>query len=132
MQLDKWLFTIAGIFVIIVLFAHEYLGASMVLSPLRDANLPENVVWLHHFSWHVGSIMMVAMACLFFLGARDSTNFAMVLIATGMCIGCAGLGLGLAIYESGSLWGTPAPYAWTIASVLGVLGIFFRWKARAA
>ena len=134
--MDKWLFRIAGGFVFIVLLAHEILGAPMVLPPLHDQRLPDNVVWLHHFAWHVGSIAMIAMICLFFIGARDTGGLAMVFIATGMCVGFAALGLGLAVFGSASMWGTPAPYVWAVASVIGGIGIGIRrrsigdWRAQ--
>jgi len=32
------------------LVAHEALGAPMVLPPLLATDLPEEVIWLHHFS----------------------------------------------------------------------------------
>lgn len=131
MKMDKWFFRAAGAFVVLVLFAHELIGSPMVLPPLQSAAIPENVIWLHNFSWHVGSIAMLAMVCLFVAGAREADDIVMVSIATGMSIGFAVLGIGLAIFESDSLWGTPAPYAWSIVSIVGVSGIGIRLKSRA-
>jgi|GEM_PF-6456850 len=47
------------------LLAHEILGAPMVLPPLLETDLPEEVIWLHNFSWHVGTIAVAAMIALF-------------------------------------------------------------------
>ncbi len=128
--MDKWLFRIAGIFVAFVLLAHELLGSPMVLPPLHDAGVPAQVLWLHHFSWHVGSVAMLGMIFLFILGARQAEDLSMVCVATGMSIGFAVLGIGLAVLASHSLWDTPAPYAWTVTSALGIAGIGVRLKVR--
>ncbi|MEZ5572222.1 MAG: hypothetical protein R3E64_09370 [Halioglobus sp.] len=108
---------------ILVLLAHELLGAPMVLPALSEAELPVKVVWLHHFSWHVGSIAMIAMIALYFLSTQKPENLSMAVIATAMSVGFALLGISLAIYGDSALWGTPAPYAWTIVAILGTLGI---------
>lgn len=118
-QLMYWLaatLSLAG------LVAHEALGAPMVLPPLFATDLPEDVIWLHHFSWHVGSIAVAAMIIMFVHAALKPGNIAMALIATGMSIGFAALGIGLAVYASEVMWGTPAPYAWSVVAVVGGVG----------
>ena len=108
------------------LVAHEALGATMVLPPLLATDLPEEVIWLHHFSWHVGTIAVAAMIV---HAARKPGSIAMALIATGMSAGFAALGIGLAVYGSDVMWGTPAPFAWSLIAVIGGVGVGLEWNA---
>lgn len=108
---------------VLVLIAHELLGTPMVLPPLSAADLPAEVVWLHHFSWHVGSIAIIAMIALFILATKKRDNLLMATVATAMSFGFALLGVSLAIGGDKALWGTPAPYAWCIVAIIGSLGI---------
>lgn len=110
------------------LVAHEALGAPMVLPPLLATDLPENVIWLHHFSWHVGSIAVAAMIVMFVYAARKPGNIAMAIIATGMSAGFAALGIGLAVYASDVMWATPAPYAWSVLAVVGGAGVWMEFN----
>lgn len=105
--------------------AHEILGAPKVLGPLRNSGLPENVVWLHHFSWHVGSVAVVAMVALFLIAAFSTDALVYGVVATGMSSGFAILAITLATFGNKALWRTPAPYPWTVIAVLGALGIAF-------
>jgi hypothetical protein len=112
------------------LVAHEAIGAPMVLPPLLAADLPENAIWLHHFSWHVGSIAVAAMIIMFVYAALKPGNIAMAIIATGMSAGFAALGIGLAIYGSDVMWETPAPYAWSVVAAVGGVGAWMDFNAR--
>jgi hypothetical protein len=100
----------------------------MVLSPLVATELPENVIWLHHFSWHVGSIAVAAMIIMFAHAALKPGSIAMAVIATGMSSGFAALGIGLAVYASDVMWGTPAPYAWSVVAVVGGVGVWMEFN----
>ncbi|MEO0437350.1 MAG: hypothetical protein AAF098_10615 [Pseudomonadota bacterium] len=111
------------------LLAHELLGAPMVLPPLADAGLADEVVWLHHFSWHVGSVAVVAMAAMFLYASVKAGNLPMAFIASLMSLGFALLGIGLGVLGSSAMWGTPAPYVWTVIAVLGLFGL---WSAKEA
>ena len=53
----------------------------------------------------------------------------MALIATGMSAGFAALGIGLAVYGSDVMWGTPAPFAWSLIAVIGGVGVGLEWNA---
>lgn len=105
------------------LLAHEFLGAPMVLPPLSRVDLPKNIVWLHHFSWHVGSIAVAAMIALYAYAALVQGNLAMAVIATAMSLGFSILGIGLAVGGNHVLWKTPAPYVWSIVTVVGGLAL---------
>ena len=105
------------------LIAHELLGAPLTLPPLSQAGLSPEVLWLHHFSWHVGSIAILAMIAMYISAARRPENPALAVIATAMGIGFASLGIGLAIYGDSTMWSTPAPYIWSVVAVLGLAGI---------
>lgn len=111
------------------LVAHEAIGAPMVLPPLLATDLPENVIWLHHFSWHVGSVAVVGMIVLFVHAALKPGNIAGALIAAGMSTGFAAVGIGLAVYVNGVLWATPAPYAWSVVAVVGSVGAWMEFNA---
>lgn len=124
--LPAWLFRIALLLSLGGMVAHELVGAPMVLRPLEQSSLATDVVWLHHFSWHVGSIMVLGIAALFHLAVRQH-NWVMAAVATGMCAGLGALGVSLAIWGNGALWTTPAPYVWNIIAAVGVLGL---WLSR--
>lgn len=111
------------------LLAHVFLGAPMVLPPLLESGLPVEVIWLHHFSWHVGSVAVMAMIAMYIFAARKAEYLPMAWIATAMGFGFAILGVGLAVYGDTSMWGTPAPYVWSIVTILGVCGIVIRRRA---
>ena len=124
-QLMYWL---SAVLSLAGLVAHEALGAPMVLPPLLATDLPENVIWLHHFSWHVGSIAVAAMIIMFVYAALKPGNIAMAIIATGMSIGFAALGIGLAVFGSDVMWGTPAPYAWSLIAGIGAVGAWMEFN----
>jgi hypothetical protein len=121
---STWLLGFAAAMSFLGLVAHELLGAPLVLPPLSSTGLPENVVWLHHFSWHVGTIAVVAMTGLYLYAATRPGNIAMAVIATGMSLGFACLGIGLAVWGSDVMWETPAPYVWSAIAVVGGLGVW--------
>ena len=116
-------FTIAAVLSLLTLFAHEFLGAPLVLPPLKTSGLPANVIWLHHFSWHVGSVAIAALVALFAYAAFVPGNAAMAVIATAMSLSFALLGVGLAIWGNAALWKSPPPYVWTIITIIGLTGL---------
>ena len=125
--MSKWLFRGAAGLSFVGLMAHELLGAPMVLPPLSSIDISPEVLWLHHFSWHVGSIAVAAMITMYLYAAARPGNSAMAVIATGMSFGFACLAIGLGIWGSEVMWATPAPYVWSVIAVIGGLGV---WKAK--
>ncbi|MEE4143529.1 MAG: hypothetical protein V2I26_01935 [Halieaceae bacterium] len=123
------MYWLAAILSLAGLVAHEALGAPMVLPPLLATDLPEDVIWLHHFSWHVGSIAVAAMIIMFVYAALKPGNITMAVIATGMSAGFAALAIGLAIVGSNVMWGTPAPFAWSLIAVIGSVGVGLESRA---
>jgi hypothetical protein len=119
------LFYIAAGFSLLGAIAHELAGAPKVLKPLKTSDLPDSVIWLHHFSWHVGSVAVLAMISLFLLAAWQPSGFLFAAVATAMSAGFAALGIGLAIFGNRALWRTPAPYPWALIAILGGLGMYF-------
>ena len=110
--------------------AHEILGSPKVLGPLKDSGLPDDIVWLHHFSWHVGSVAVLAMVALFLLAVWCPDGLAFAAVATAMSAGFAALGISLALFGNRALWRTPAPYPWTLIAVLTGLGLAIEaWPA---
>jgi hypothetical protein len=71
-RISNILFISAAVLALLGVAAHELLGAPKVLGPLKASGLPDNVVWLHHFSWHVGSVAVLAMIALFLLAVYSS------------------------------------------------------------
>ncbi|MBO6506513.1 MAG: hypothetical protein JJ850_00355 [Kordiimonadaceae bacterium] len=122
-------FLIAAVLSLLGAIAHEVVGAPKVLGPLADTNLPVDVIWLHHFSWHVGTIAVLVMVYMFVQSARISDQAHLGIIATSISIAFSLLGIGLASFGSASLWTTPAPWAWTLVSLFGLLGCY---KARSS
>ena len=96
----------------------------MVLTPLQGSGIDEEVIWLHNFSWHVGSVTAIAMSGMFLYSSVRPGNLALAVVATLMSIGQSVVGVGLAVFASSALWDTPAPYIWSIVSILGVIGIW--------
>jgi hypothetical protein len=105
------------------LVAHEALGAPMVLPLLLTTDLPDEVIWLHNFSWHVGTVAVAAMIALFVRAARRPGNLFVACVAISMSLGFSMLGIGLAVFGSDVMWETPAPYAWTVISIVGAAGL---------
>ena len=120
------LFLIAAGLSLLGVLAHEIVGSPKVLGPLKTSGLPDNVVWLHHFSWHVGSVAVLAMIALFLLAARSNDGLTYAVIATAMSAGFAALGISLAEFGNRALWRTPAPYPWTVIAILGGAGLLLR------
>jgi len=124
----RWCFGIAATVCIAAMLGHELLGGSKVLDPLHRVDLPADVVWLHHFSWHVGSVALSAMAAMFVLAARKSEHLILADFGTAISIGFAVLGVSLAVFGDAALWRTPAPYPWTLSAAFGGAGIYLSRK----
>ena len=124
-DISNILFLSAAALSFLGVLGHEILGSPKVLRPLKGSGLPDDVIWLHHFSWHVGSVAVLAMIALFLLAARHPGDFALAAVAA-MSTGFAILGIGLAIFGNRALWRTPAPYPWTIIAILGGFGLWLR------
>lgn len=128
----RWCFSIAAIVCLAGMFGHELLGGAKVLDPLHQVDLPADVVWLHHFSWHVGSVALVAMAAMFVLATRKVEHLILAGFGTAISLGFAVLGVSLAVFGDAALWGTPAPYPWALSAALGGAGLYLaRRGARA-
>ncbi|MEL7112820.1 MAG: hypothetical protein AAFZ74_05365 [Pseudomonadota bacterium] len=104
--------------------AHEIVGAPKVLEPLAQSGLPQDVIWLHHFSWHVGTVAVLIMAGMFIAASRSPAGRILGVFATAMSAGFAALGIGLALLGDEVLWTTPAPYPWTLIALIGVVAVF--------
>lgn len=111
--------------------AHEFFGAPKVLAPLADTGLSPDVIWLHHFSWHVGTLLAVSMAAMFVLAARRQSFDILAFVATALSVGLAALAIGLALFGNSSLWSTPAPYPWSLVAALGAAGLLINRMNRA-
>jgi len=118
----------AAIACIAVMLGHELLGSAKVLDPLHQVALSADVVWLHHFSWHVGSISLVATAAMFVLGGRKTEHLILARFGTAISAGFAILGICLAVFGDTALWNTPAPYPWAPIAALGGAGLYFAHK----
>lgn len=123
MRVSSVLFLLAAALSVFGALAHEILGAPKVLVPLADSGLPKDVIWLHHFSWHVGTVAVLTMAGLFVAASRTRAGRAFAIFATVMSAGFAVLGAGLALLGDAIVWTTPAPYPWAIIAALGFIGI---------
>ena len=123
------LFMVAAGLAAVGVIAHELVGSPRVLGPLKDSGLPPEVVWLHHFSWHVGSVAVAAMIALFLLAAWQPQGLMYAAVATAMSAGFAMLGIGLAVFGNRALWRTPAPYPWTLIALIGGLGLYLAGAA---
>tara|TARA_R110000868_G_scaffold2321_6_gene17281 strand:- start:13071 stop:13475 length:405 start_codon:yes stop_codon:yes gene_type:complete len=134
MILDIWdgLFLAAAALALLGVIAHEVAGAPKVLGPLKTSGLAPEVVWLHHFSWHDGSVSVLAMIGLFLLAVRQEDGVYFAIIGSAMSAGFAALGIGLAMLGNRALWRTHAPYAWTLVALLGGLGIWLQASSAAS
>lgn len=128
----RWCFHIAAGICVVAMLGHELLGNSKVLDPLHTVDLPADVVWLHHFSWHVGSVALVAMAAMFVLAARRKENLILAGFGTVVSLAFAVLGVSLAVLGDPALWGTPAPYPWIPSAAFGGAGMYMARKGSQA
>eukprot|EP00439_Symbiodinium_sp_Y106_P089695 s1_g2231.t1 len=121
----------AGIISFSAIGLHELLGAPLFLPPLTETNLADHVIWMHRFSWHVGSITMAAMGFMFVRAALKPTEAIPGAIATSIAalMGC--LGISLALFGNDILWTTPAPFLWTVIAIVGGLGLVRSRQQRA-
>ena len=119
----KSLFVLAAILCGMGAFAHEILGAPQVLEPLEESGLEDSVIWLHHFSWHVGTVAVIAMIAMYLLAVWHRAGSIFAVIASSMSAGFAALGISLAMFGNAALWTTPAPYAWGVIAAIGFLGV---------
>ena len=123
MRISSALYIAAAGLCVLGAAAHEILGAPKVLSPLADSGLPQDVIWLHHFSWHVGTVAVLIMAGMFVAASRSADRRLLGIFATAMSAGLAALGIGLALLGDAVLWTTPAPYPWTLIAIIGAVAI---------
>lgn len=123
MDVSEMLFIAAAVLSLLGVIAHEVAGAPRVLGPLANSGLDPKVIWLHHFSWHVGSVAVVAMIALFLMAVWLPRGPYFAAVATAMSAGFAALGIGLATLGNTALWRTPAPYPWTLIAILGGVGL---------
>lgn len=129
MSLHSVLFLLAASLSVMGALAHELAGAPKVLAPLAQTSLPADVIWLHHFSWHVGTVAVLVMATMFVMAVFHPAGLVFAILATVMSAGFAALGIALATFGNPALWQTPAPYPWLIIALLGSIGL---WLGRAS
>ncbi len=122
-DVSQFLYLASAILSLLGVVAHELLGSPKVLGPLKNSGLPDDVIWLHHFSWHVGSVAVLAMIALFLLAVLQPDGLIFAAVATAMSAGFAALGILLALFGNRALWRTPAPYPWTLIASLGGIGL---------
>jgi len=116
------LFFSAAVLCVLGVAAHELLGAPMVLGPLEASGLEDEVVWLHRFSWHVGTVAVIAMAGMFLLAIWHPAGTSFAVVASLMSAGFAACAVSLAVFGDPVMWSTPAPYPWTVVAILGFAG----------
>ena len=124
-DLPQLLFLIAAGLAALGVAAHELVGSPIVLGPLKDSGLPVQIIWLHHFSWHTCSVAGAVMVGLFLVAAHEPQQILLAAFAVAMCAGFALLGIGLALFGNKALWRTPAPYPWSLNTLIGGLGLYF-------
>lgn len=129
MHLHKIFFIIAALLCGLGALAHEVLGAPQVLEPLQGSGLDDSVIWLHHFSWHVGTVAVLAMVVMYLLAVWHKAGAIFAVIASSMSAGFAALGISLALFGNAALWTTPAPYPWGIIAAIGFFGVFLSRRA---
>lgn len=130
MGLSKLCYGVAAGLSLVGAAAHELAGAPLVLGPLAGSGLPPEVIWLHHFSWHVGTIAVLTMAAMFVAAIRHPAGALLAGIASAMSAGFAALGISLAVFGDSVLWATPAPYPWTLVALLGAAGVLLARRRR--
>jgi len=130
MGLSKLCYGAAGGLSLLGAAAHELVGAPLVLGPLAGSGLPPQVIWLHHFSWHVGTIAVLAMAAMFAAAIWHPAGAVLAGIASAMSAGFAALGISLAMFGDSVLWTTPAPYPWTLVALVGAAGVLLGKRRR--
>jgi len=123
MELNQIFLWIALGFSFVGLLAHEFAGAPRVIPPLAQSGMPDTVKSLHGFSWHVGSIAVIAMIAMFGCAATLENQMPMAVIASAMSLGFTLLALGMGMSGHRGLWKTPAPYLWALVAIMGFGGV---------
>ena len=125
-----WSFRLAALLCLLALLAHELVGTPMMLSPLHTADLDQNVIWLHHFSWHVGTIIALTLLGMFGYASFRAEGLLLALVATLVCAAFALLAVMLAVFGNPVLWTSPAPWVWSTVAVIGGFGTWNANRAR--
>ncbi|WP_121096369.1 hypothetical protein [Roseinatronobacter ekhonensis] len=100
-----------------------------MLGPLEASGHAPDVLWRHHFSWHVYTVAVLAMVVMFALAARRREHVALAGIASAMSAAFAIIGIGLATFVNAALWTTPAPYPSGPIAIIGALDLLLRAKS---
>ncbi|MEN0652329.1 MULTISPECIES: hypothetical protein [Hyphobacterium] len=121
--MPRLLLLIAAIATVAVAFMHVALGGPLVVDALRaEGDLPAVVVWLSYFTWHDGTVALLVCAAAFVYAALKPGNRALGVFAGVLVLGIGLLGLATAVFGSGALWRTPAPYAFGVIGLLALAG----------
>lgn len=85
--MSSWFLKTASLICVLALLALKILGAPLVLLPLLQSGIREEVIGLHSFSWHVGSVTATAIAGMFFYSLMRPGNLALSVDASLISIG---------------------------------------------
>lgn len=122
--MSRALYALAAFLTAAIMLAHVFLGGPVAVDPLiASQDVPENAVWLLYFTWHDGTIALTLCAGAFAYAAATGRQRTIALFAALITLGFGLLGLGVAAFGNGILWGTPAPYAFGLIGIIGLVGV---------
>ena len=120
----KQLYGLAALLSGLIGLAHMVSGGAIIVPPLfASTDVPENVAALSYFVWHCGSVSILAMLIAYTYAAMRPGGRPMAMLATLIAFGFGVVGLGSAAFVSGTLWGTPAPYVFSIIGLVALVAI---------
>lgn len=120
----KLFYVLASIATVLITTAHVFGGGPIAIDPLlAQQDIPEVAKWLLYFCWHDGTVVLLVCAGAFaYAGIRAGQRAVGVMAALIVSV-IGGLGLGVTLLGSASLWSTPAPYAFSVIAALGWIAV---------
>lgn len=98
-------------------------GRTFVPTILGEDALPQRTAWLAYFSWHVGTVALLACAGAFAYAANVPDQIGAAIFASITVTGFAFIGLGMALMGGGALFKTPAPYVFWLVGAAAWAGV---------
>ena len=109
---------------------HVSLGGPVVIDPIRTSTeLEETVKWLSYFTWHDAVALLVAASAYLYVGLVPG-NRILAIFVTVMLAGFGVMGLATALFASPALWSTPAPYAFNLIAIIGLIAMLTDRRGR--
>jgi hypothetical protein len=102
---------------------HTFIGGIHIARPLlADTGLPKAAKWLAYYCWHLVTLMLLGMACLFALGAAGRASTAVMAGLAGFSLACSLLSVAVALKGGLRPWRLPSTLLFALTGAAGLAG----------